>query len=187
MYITYVYIFRPHSDQPRRHVREERIGLNTLQHTSTSCNTLLYTSTHRNINQIHTGVSARYALGATHCNTLQHKCTTERRVRKVHIGRNTLQHTATHCNTLQHTATQMHHRKACLQGTHWAQHTTTSWYILQRTAAHCGSLFEFVDLIWIKRSLKRACPQGKSSWFVEMWGVLWKCEALLEPRKQLAR
>jgi len=63
----------------------DEILCNTLQHTVTPCNTLLYG----------VDVEDKCHLTRTHCNTLQHTAT--------HC--NTLQHTATHCNTLQHTAT----------------------------------------------------------------------------------
>jgi len=95
---------------------------NTLQHTTTDCNTPVHGARWRG------GTRDLDTLQhtATHCNTLQHttaRCNTPARGSRWRGGTrdpfentcrtqewvtlcNTLQHTATHCNTLQHTATQ---------------------------------------------------------------------------------
>ena len=101
-----------------RTAREQKIILNTLQHTAAYCNILQHSAAYCNSLQ-HT---------ATHCNAMQH----------TQKYRNALQHThPTHCiPTLQHTATN------CISTSHrnTLEYTATHRSALQRTAPHCNTL-----------------------------------------------
>ena len=69
--------------------------LQSLQHTTTHCNTLQHTWS---VVERQTQLTLQHT--ATHCNTLQHNTTYLKRSRQADPA-----HTATHCNTLQHTTT----------------------------------------------------------------------------------
>jgi len=94
---------------------------NTLQNTTSYCNTTLQHNTRNLIRTTHCDTLRVCMYGetacasvplqhtATHCNTLQHTATRCAYVYMKNLHAypylcNTLQHTATHCNTLQHTA-----------------------------------------------------------------------------------
>ena len=72
------------------------VGIATLQHTATHCNTLQHSCRHTLILLVNTRIYLVFQ-----CNTLQ---LTAKRLPKHPnlVGTATLQHTATHCNTLQH-------------------------------------------------------------------------------------
>jgi len=111
----YVYIY---INKARAHHRLR----NTLQHTTSHCNTTLQHNTRNLICTTHCDTlrvciyeetacaSVPLPHTATHRNTLQHTATHcayvyMKKLHAYHYRSNKLQHTSTHCNTLQHTAT----------------------------------------------------------------------------------
>jgi len=132
------------------------LGVVSLQHTATHCNTLQHTATHCNTLQ-HT---------ATHCNTLQHSATLYNTLQHSanwysvcgvrhswnlwHDSHyNTLQHTATHCDTLQHTATNCNTRQHTATPCNTLQHTATYLYVSQDSLGSlCVCAYTYITLSW---------------------------------------